>query len=480
MVVLPDMLACNSGDQPKLVDVVVLIRFQEIPLYIRNKNELISHGDNRGREIVIDLIEYALAHADPYKAALDLVHLDGDILSVGDLRFDLSKRGKIYVLGAGKATFGPVKALEEILKERISDGVIVVKEGQEGKLERVKVRQASHPVPDERGFAAAQEIKSLADKAHSGDIVFCVVTGGSSALAPLPIAGITIAEKIRINELLLYSGATIQEINAVRKHLSDIKGGNLALSIFPAEIINLTVSDVIGDPLDYITDWTVPDTSTFTNANQVLQKYGLLERIPQSAREYLLKADPEKETPKDFSNRPIHTFVLVDSSEACEAVDRRAKELGFDSRILTAALDGESPEVSRLFIDMAKEFRYFPKPFIAPHVVIAGGETTVTIHGAFGKGGPNQELALSTAIQLGNGGAVIFAAIDTDGTDGPTEIAGGIIDNSTSERAREKGLDLMENLSSHNASAVLRELGDAITTGHTGTNVNDLVVMLVR
>lgn len=448
-------------------------------MYIKNRGELVSHGQAEERKTIIDIIEHALSAADPYTATMNLVHLDGDILSVADLRFDLSQRGKIYLLGAGKATFPIAKALEEILGERIFDGIIIVKEGQEGTLLRAKMREASHPLPDKRGFTAAKAMKSLAERAHEGDIGFCIITGGSSSLAPFPVSGITIGEKRKVNELLLYSGAPIKEVNAVRKHLSQIKGGNLALSIFPAEIINLTVSDVTGDPLDYITDLTVPDTSTFEDALQVLKKYDLLDRIPKSAREYLLNATLEMENPKHFGNMPIHSFVIVKSNVACEAANRRARELGLTSMILTSTLEGESKEVSHIFTSLAREIRTYHRPLTLPCAVIAGGETTVTMRSGGGKGGRNQEFVLSAALQLDGENDIVIAAIDTDGTDGPTEMAGGIIDSSTVKRAREKGLDLSESLLSHDTCTALSELGDAIITGYTGTNVNDLYVMLV-
>ena len=448
-------------------------------LFIKNSEELVSHGQVWGRETVIDIIEHALAAAHPYAAVLNLVHLNGDILSVGELKFDLSKRGKIYLLGAGKATFPIAKALEEILGDRIHDGVIIVKEGQEGTLGRVKMRKASHPLPSKRGFIAAKEMKSVAERAQRGDIVFCALTGGNSALAPLPAFGITLDEKRKVTELLLRSGANIREMNAVRKHLSAIKGGKLAQCIFPAEVVNLAVSDASGDPLDYVTNPTVPDTSTFADAIQTLKKYDLLEQIPKSTREYLLNATPDMETPKDFGDMPVHTFLLIKSSVPCEEANKRATELRLPSMILTSTLEGESREVSRVFTSMAREIRSYNRPLPFPCVVIAGGETTVSIRSDCGRGGPNQEFSLSTALDLVDQEGVVVAAIDTDGTDGPTEIAGGIVDSSTMQRAREKRLDLVKSLLSHDASTVLKELDDAVITGHTGTNVNDLIVMLV-
>jgi len=447
-------------------------------MYIQNRNELVSHGYREGRKAVIDIIEHALQAVDPYRATRELVHLEGGILSVGYLNFDLSKGGDMYLLGMGKATFPIAKAMEEILGERITEGLIIVKEGQKGDLKRVKVREASHPLPDSRGLEAAKEMRAIAERARAGDIVFCAITGGSSALAPLPVSDVSLEEKRGIHELLLHSGATIREINAVRKHLSDIKGGKLALSIFPAEIINLTVSDVTEDPLDYITGPTVLDTSTFEDAILVLKKYDLLWRVPGSALDYLQRATPEMENPKDFGNMPVHTFVLVKSSTICKAASNRAQKLGFASMILTLTLEGESREAGIAFARIGAEIQRCSKPLTPPCVVVAGAETTVTIHGQCGEGGPNQEFALSAALQLDNEGVVI-AAIDSDGTDGPTDIAGGIVDASTAERAKEKDIDISGHSSHHNASPVLRELNDAVITGHTGTNVNDLKILLV-
>lgn len=450
-------------------------------MYTRNRTELTSHGYQKGRKAALDIIESALGATDPYVATRNLIGLKGEILTVGSLRFDLSQRGNIYVLGAGKATFPIARALDEILSERIARGLIIVKRGQEGALKNIEVRRASHPLPGRKGLAVARDIKKIAERAQENDIVFCAITGGSSALMPLPASNITLDEKRRVNELLLTSGATIREINAVRKHLSRIKGGKLALSIFPAEIVNLTVSDVTEDPLDYITGPTVPDTSTFADAISVLQKYDLWDKFPRSALNYLQNATPELETPKDFGEFEslAHSFILIRSGTVCEAAAEKAKELGFDPMILTTMLEGESSQVGIVFAGLAKEINHYHRPLSPPCVVIAGGETTVRIEGKCGQGGPNQEFALSVALQLDSCDKVVIAALDTDGTDGPTNIAGGLIDSSTVKRAKENSFDISKHLSKHDASTILLPLGDAILTGSTGTNANDLKILLV-
>jgi len=451
-------------------------------MYIKNKEELISHGLVREREAAIGIMEQVLQAADPYRATMALVSLSGNRLRVGPLEYDLAQRGRVYLLGAGKATYPVAKALEDILGERICDGVVILKRGYRGKLAHVRVREAAHPLPDEKGYLAAQEMMQMAVKAQKGDIVFCAITGGSSALAPLPVNGVSLADKRRVNELLLYSGAAIQEINAVRKHLSRIKGGNLAKAIFPAEVINLTVSDVIGDPLDYITDPTVPDTSTFADALAVLHKYKLWEAAPESVRHYLETATPARENARHFGNQPLHTFLLVKSDVVCEAARQAAPNFGFPPLVLTSTLEGESRDAGTFFAAVAREIQNYGRPLPAPCAIICGGETTVTIPDQLkgrGEGGPNQEFVLSAALGLRDNQRVLVAAIDTDGTDGPTELAGGMTDFSSLAAAREKGLDIFAALQAHNVSATLRAVNDAVITGHTGTNVNDLKIMLV-
>jgi glycerate 2-kinase len=274
--------------------------------------------------------------------------------------------------------------------------------------------------------------------------------------------------------LLLESGASIREINAVRKHLSQIKGGRLALDIFPAEIINLTVSDVTGDPYDYITDPTVPDTSTFEDARRVLDDCALWDSMPPAAACYLREATPVMENPKNFGDMPVHTFLLVRSGEVCEGAAEEARRLGFSPLVLTCEMEGDSIEQGRSF---GKQLTSDSRRHTGPIAVIAGGETTVALASSGGTGGPNQEFALSAALSLAADGMVVVS-LDTDGTDGPTGIAGALTDVSTVERARGAGLDILDALRRHDVSPLLQTLNDAIITGHTGTNVNDLKIGL--
>lgn len=297
---------------------------------------------------------------------------------------------------------------------------------------------------------------------------------------PLPANGIRLEDKIKVTELLFRCGAIIQEINAVRKHISAIKGGRLAYAIHPADIINLTVSDVIGDwrDLDCITGPTVPDTSTFHDAVAVLKKYDLWKKIPISVKTHLIKADPFWETPKELDGN-INTFMLATNTDACIAAQKRAISLGYNAVILSTQIEGESRELGIGLAGIAKEVEHYNRPFNVPCVIVSGGEMTVTLGEDIGDGGPNQEFVLGSALKIANSKQIVITAIDTDGTDGPTDIAGGIVDGWTLHRANQIGINIFEQLRRHNTSYVLESLDDAINTGPTGTNVMNLRVIVI-
>ena len=447
---------------------------------IKNKVELLLHGNKEGRKIALDIIDYAIKAVDAYEATKRKVRIENDKLIVGNLIYNLSSIREIYVIGAGKASFSIAQALDEIIGNRIKKGIVIVKRGENRRLKHIEVIEAGHPIPDEAGLEGARKIMQIAKEAKEGDLVFCVITGGASALMPLPAGNISLEDKKKVTELLLTCGATIDEINTVRKHISAIKGGRLAKYIHPAEVINLIVIDEIaGRP------WgpTVPDTTTFKDAVNVLKKYDLWENVPGSVREHLERGmvDRSLETPKphDFKDLKIHNIVLADNEIMCEAAKERAEELGFKSLILSTKLEGESREVGVVLASIAKEIEEKGRPVKPPCVLILGGETTVTLTGSYGKGGPSQELVLGASLRIAGSKKVVIASIDTDGTDGPTEIAGGIVDGYTLKRAEEKGIDIFESLKKHNCYEVLMKLQDAIITGPTGTNVMDLDIVVV-
>ena len=450
--------------------------------YINNRKQLLSHGNIKLREAALDIIEHALAQADPYQATRNLVRVDGNHLVVGELSYNLDEHKRIFLLGGGKATYPIASALEDLLGARITDGVVICKYGQEGRLSRARLYHAGHPIPDKAGFEASRQAIALARQTQPNDIVFGCVTGGSSALMPLPVDGVTLEEKKEVNRLLLTCGANIYEINAVRKHLSRIKGGRLARAVHPqAHLINLTVSDVTGDELDYITDPTVPDSSFLEDARTTLTKYGLWDRVPASVGKYLKNAGSDQETPKteDLADHNLHSFILVKSASVCETAADKASELGFKAMILSTVLEGESKELGRTFAAIAREIISNQRPLNPPCAVIGGGETTVKIDGTAGEGGPNQEFSLAAAPGLDRIGNVVVVGLDSDGTDGPTDIAGGIVDNLTLARANDLGVDLFAVLARHDVTPALKKLADEIETGATGTNVNDLKFMLI-
>lgn len=450
--------------------------------YIKNQEQLLSHGHYRLRKIALEIVEHALAQADPYVAIKKLIKLNNQILYVGKQKIDLNKVGKIYVLGTGKATFPIALALEEILSDRIEDGVIICKYGQNGQLKYSRLYHASHPIPDKNGFFAAKEVLALARKTEKNDLVFSCITGGSSALMPYPVEVISLEEKQLVNKLLLSCGANIIEINSVRKHLSQIKGGRLAKNIHPqAHLINLTVSDVIGDPLDFITGPTVPDTSTFDDARNTISKYELWDKLPDSVKSYLKNGNKENESPKpkDLKNHCIDNFIIVSGDAACVGAAAKARDLNLNTMILSTMFEGESAELGRAFISIGKEISLNQRPLSPPCAIIAGGETTIKLGEIYGLGGPNQEFVLSSLLYMKQMKNILILGMDTDGTDGPTEIAGAMVDPQSIFEAERFGLSIQKELSKHNETEVFQKINDAIITGPTGTNVNDLKILII-
>ena len=448
--------------------------------YIQNRDRLIDHGNSHLRNTAIEIIEYALTAADPYAAVDRLVQVSDELLVIGDLQLDLRNYERIFILGAGKASRGIALALEDKLGDHISDGVFVLKHGDDVSLQHARVIYASHPIPDEGSRLGAQMMMDMAGKMTEEDLVFAGITGGSSALLASPVTGVSLGDLQKVHQLLLLSGADIFKINAVRKHLSSIKGGWLAERIMPATLINLTVSDVVGDHLDYITGPTVSDTSTFDDARSVMDEYDLWVSFPDSASDYLRRGGSAEETPKGFGNLPLHSFVVVGGDAACVAAAQRADALGFESMVLTSMLEGEAREAGSFLASIGKEVLRFGRPIAPPCAVITGGENVVTIGSDHrGDGGPNQEFVLSAGLEIAGLDRILVAAIDTDGFDGNTDAAGGMVDGKTRSAADIAGIDPIMSLRKHDVEGLLRRVGDVIITGPTGTNVNDLKILLV-
>jgi glycerate-2-kinase len=454
---------------------------------IKNRTELLSHGFVEGREKALDIAEYALNRVDPRTAVKNYLKLESSRLHVDEDIFDLDKVDKIYAIGAGKATYPLAVALEEILGERITDGFIAIKAGQKepftkalGPLSRIRVAESAHPVPDETSLEAGKEIWRVAGRAERGDMVFCLMSGGVSAQSVYPVQGLSLNDKVTINQLLVHSGADVTEIMTVRRHLSRIKGGRLVPRMLPATIVSLTVSDEKTDTMEWNTDWTSPDSTTLADAENVLTKYGLWESVSEQVRQYLSNPMPEKETPKAFIDEPLYYCMVVKTRELWEGAADRAEALGLTPFLLTTLLNGESREVGRTIASIASEIKLSGNPVKPPCALIATGETSVRIQDRpKGQGGANQELATGACLDLKSRDPIAVCALDTDGTDGPTSLAGALTDAWTAARAADKGFDIYRMLMEHDTAAVLTATGDAVITGPTGTNVNDLVVVVV-
>lgn len=456
-----------------------------IPLvsHVQNVDELLSNGSTSLRRVAIEIANRAIDAADPGKILRELLAFDGASLTVGQKKFELKAQNRIFVIGAGKASYPIAKALDEIIGERIHRGFVTCKQGQAGSLKHIELHHASHPIPDAASHLAATRTRELLDDVRAGDLVIACFTGGSSALFVDPVSSISLEDKMETNRLLLGSGANIIEINAVRKHLSRVKGGKL-IQRLPAKsrLINLTVSDVIGDHLDYITDPTVADTSTFADAKATLEKYQLWDALPRSVSAYLRESPLEDETPREAALVHIERFdfLLVKNDAACRAAADAAQAMGYTPLILSTLFEGESRELARFMAAIAKQALHDGSPLKPPCVLIGGGECTVRAMTGTGTGGPNQEFAVSFALEVAGLENIAALSIDTDGTDGPTQIAGGLVDGTTALQARRSGVNLYAHLSRHDVTPALHKLGAAVVTGATGTNVNDLRLIIIR
>jgi glycerate 2-kinase len=435
------------------------------------------------RAHALRIFEAGLQAVDPAEAVMRHVKLNDDRLIIGERRFDLKDYKRILVVGAGKAVAPMAKAMEDLLGNHISDGIIVVKDKHGLPLQKIKVREAGHPVPDERGIQGTAEILSLVEKAGEHDLIICLISGGGSALLSAPVHGISLADKQNATRILLACGATIHEFNTVRKHLSQAKGGRLAQRAFPASVISLILSDVVGDDLDAIASGpTVPDSTTFQDAEKILKGYGVWDQLAPSVCEHIDKgvAGQIEDTPKSDHAAFQRCYpVLVGSNlQALQAAGQEAQRLGYHPLILSSKTEGEAREVARFYAAIAKEVLSSQHPLKPPACVLAGGETTVTLLGD-GRGGRNQEFALATALAIDGWHSIVVLSGGTDGTDGPTDAAGAIADGTTVARARQSGLDPKDFLKRNDAYSFFQSLGDLVMTGPTRTNVMDLYLLLV-
>ena len=424
------------------------------------------------------------------EAALKAV--DGERLVEEALAADASltsrDEGSVVLIAAGKAAMGMARGALETMGNRVARGVVVVTEGKSAREseiagQRIEVLVAGHPVPDDGSVKAAKRVRDLAGNASSGEMVLVLLSGGASSLLTLPASSLLLAHVQETTEQLLAAGASIDELNVVRKHLDELKGGGLARVTGHVPVLALVLSDVVGDRLDVIASGPLEaDPTTFRDAVDVLRTRGLWHEVPEAVSKHLL-AGTEAERGEEAGSRDhrlcdVDTRIIGNSEMAARAAMAEAARLGFEARLLTTSLEGEARAIGGWVAVLEREVRDLGRPVAPPACLVAGGETTVTVRGA-GRGGRNQELALAAALAIEGRDDVLVTCFATDGVDGPTDAAGAWVDGGTVARARELGLDPRQALAANDSYSFFAALGDHIMTGPTGTNVMDLVLVLV-
>ena len=431
---------------------------------------------NRLRDEAKEIFLEGVRAVDPYLAVKN---------ALKEMNISFEEYESIYVVGAGKGTAPMAKAVEEVLGDRIKKGIINVKYGFSERLRYIEVIEAGHPIPDENGLLGTKKILRILEDAGENDLIISLISGGGSSLLPFPAGNISLREKGILTQLLLECGASIDEINTVRKHISLSKGGQMAKLAFPAEVINLMLSDVIGDRADIIASGPfVPDPSTFKDAWNILERYDLIKKTPKSILDYLRDGIdgkvPETPKPGDKVFEKVKNRIVASNIIALKACEKKAKELGYKTIILSSMIEGETKDIAKMHCAIAKEIIKTGNPISPPSCVISGGETTVTIKGN-GVGGRNQEFCLQAAIEIADiPYSLVILSGGTDGNDGPTDAAGGIVDPLTVKRGKEKGLDAKKFLEDNDSYNFLKETDSILITGPTKTNVMDIHIMLCR
>jgi glycerate 2-kinase len=435
------------------------------------------------------IIQAALQAADPYIAVRKRLFRSGNILQIGKHRYSLRKYRRIRILGMGKACIPMAVAVYDMLVDCITDGLLVVKTqpstSSPSSSSPVPVPfpiiKSSHPIPDERSQHAGSAIKTFLLDSRSDDLVICLISGGSSALVVSPVPDVDLPDIQMMTRLLLACGANIQEINTLRKHLDDIKGGGLARCAYPARLLTLVLSDVLGDPLETIASGPAyPDPSTYQDAWNLLVKYHLTEQLPDRIIRIINHGlqGQRAETPKpgDLIFRRVHHVIVGNNRMAAQAALRQAKQEGFHSQLLTSSLQGEARQAGIFLASIARELSFANSPLRSPSCMVVGGETTVTLAGN-GLGGRNQELALGAVNHLAALSNILLVTLATDGEDGPTDAAGAVVTGETLERAQNAALNPQEYLKNNDSYDFFSNLNDLLVTGPTQTNVNDLVLL---
>lgn len=446
---------------------------------IRNRADLLQHGYVGLRSAALDIAEAGILGADPGPGTRNLLSLKASDLGIGSAVYDLRGIRRVVLVGAGKASYPIMRELVGVLGERVSEGLLIVKRGSAEPLDYVDVLEAGHPLPDEASLEAGQRISDLAQRAEKDDLVIAAFTGGATSLVNRPPDSIPLKDLRTANEVLLNAGIDIVQMNTVRRHLCQLKGGHFVRLVQPAHLLCLTL-DTAPPGLPW-PDLCLPDPTTYSDALAVLDRFDLRASMPDTVVQHLelgMKT-PAMETVKSFSGMRHHIESVGSPASACAAAEARAHELGLAAHVVSTTMEGEAREVGIAMAGVANEVLARDRPFGKPCALISGGETTVTVDGSSGRGGPNQEFVLGLALKMTPGAPWACVAVDTDGTDGPTDVAGGVADGQTQARVRNLGAEIMSHLRGHDALTLLELLEDAVLTGPTGTNVMNLRVIVM-
>ncbi|WP_069808219.1 glycerate kinase type-2 family protein [Vulcanisaeta thermophila] len=427
-------------------------------------------------ELLNELVNLILRSSNLYNRVLNAVQASSDGLRIMGHRVS-----KFYLVALGKGSLQMAKAIEDVAGDRIIDGIAVAPKGLGGKLSRTRVIESTHPLPSEDSVRAGQEILNLLSNVRPGDYVLFLISGGGSALVEVPEDGLSLNDIVEVNRILLRSGATIHEMNTVRKHLSRTKGGKLALEVVRRGgfVISLMASDVPGDdPSTIASGPTVPDPTTYVDAINILRRRGVWDEMPSNVRRYLEEGAKglREETPKELRN--TWNYVIASNMDVLNDIRDFARSRGLDALILTSRMDGESREVGRYLASIALEARFRGVP-IRRGFIISGGEPTVTVRGK-GRGGRTTELCTGFALGVRGVDGVSILSIATDGIDGNMDAAGCVADGDTVDQASRLGVDVFEELNNNNTAVIYERLGKLIRTGWTGSNLNIVSVVMVN
>lgn len=454
----------------------------------KNRQQLIDNASTekfrKMRDDALTVMEAAINAVAPKNAVMEKLQLiDGNVVVDGFMK-PLDDVRRVLIVGGGKAGGPMAEAIEEILGDSVEEGVVNILGGTEARyrVNRVKLNRASHPVPNDEGAKGVRDMMKLTSNLSPDDLVLALISGGGSALMPLPADGVSLEDVQDVTRKLLSAGVTINELNAVRKHLSAFKGGQLAANCYPSTVVCLILSDVVGDPLDTIASGpTAPDSSTYETAHEVLDSYGIWGSVSPAVKRRIELGLEGKvaETPKpgDPVFEKVHNVVIANNMKAARTAADKAEKLGYNTRVLSTFVEGEARHVGTVYAGLARSLSMNDLPVPKPGALLLGGETTVTVTGQ-GVGGRNQEVALSALMKIAGQSCVVLA-LGTDGIDGPTDAAGAIVDGASLSRAQLRGLDPAKHLRENDSYSFFEALGDAVFTGPTGTNVNDLTLILV-